>query len=384
MTAGSSDILVIDTANRIDQYVRQRLLSSGFNLHTVAAEDESLSYIRHHNPDLLLVCQGNPSNGLLGFVKEIRAIRLQLPIVLLLTAEELPLAVPVLEQGVMDYALVGADDLLLYVIHRNLRYSGIDRRVQRHAPVSDDIEEKLKLLVLDQQAGFRVQHSMMPESPITIGNVRLDHRIFPSLILSGDFVDYFALPDGRVLFYLADVSGHGASSAFVTVLLRSLSRRLEMEFSSLGLAHTSDILTWVNDELLRCELEHHVTMFLGIIDTPAQQMEYSNAAHFPAAILSGDGDTDFLQFGGRPLGLFKNVEYVSKTLHLPDSYTLVMFSDGVFEIMPQETLKDKEAHLLSLVKCGTRNVEALANHLGVNDRSHRPDDIAVFTVAGVR
>jgi hypothetical protein len=57
-----------------------------------------------------------------------------------------------------------------------------------------------------------------------------------------------------------------------------------------------------------------------------------------------------------------------------------MFSDGVFEIMPQETLRDKEEYLLSLVKCGTRSVGALADHL--NMVQAKKDDIAVLTVAG--
>ena len=177
------------------------------------------------------------------------------------------------------------------------------------------------------------------------------------------------------------MSGHGASSAFVTVLLRSLSRRLEQQFSELNLACTGDILLWMNDELLRCDLEHHVTMFLGVIDMSTHEMEYSNAAHFPAAILSREDEAEFLEIGGRPLGLFKNVDYESRAVKLPNSFTINMFSDGVFEIMPQETLKGKEEYLLSLVKYGTRSVQALADHLGMVQA--QKDDIAVFTVAGV-
>ena len=41
-------------------------------------------------------------------------------------------------------------------------------------------------------------------------------------MLSGDFVDYFRITDRHFAFYMADVSGHGASSAFVTVLSEEL------------------------------------------------------------------------------------------------------------------------------------------------------------------
>ena len=221
---------------------------------------------------------------------------------------------------------------------------------------------------------------MMPASPSHIGDVLLDHQIYPSLILSGDFIDYFPLPENRVLFYLADVAGHGASSAFVTVLLRSLSRRLEREYASLGLISPGEILTWMNDELLLCEVEHHVTIFMGVADMQTGQLTYSNAGHFPAAILSSDEHTAFLKSGGRPIGLFDGIEYESITLTLPETWSLVLFSDGVFEIMAQQTLKDKEDHLLSLVKCGARNVEQLSEQLGMTEAGSPPDDIAVFTV----
>ena len=380
MTVGGNDILVVNTDNRIDEHVLQRLKDDGYNVHQVAVEGDSLSHIRHHNPDLILISDSNPENGLLGFIKEIRAIRIQLPIVLLLDADELPSAVPVLEQGATDYALFGVEDLLLYVIKRNLRFGGVDRRVNRGPQVADNMEEKLNLLIHDQQAGFRVQSNMMPDAPACIGGVHFDHEIFPSLIMSGDFINYFSLSDGRILFYLADVSGHGASSGFVTILLRSLSRRLEEQWVDLELTSTGEILSWMNDELLRCDLEHHVTMFLGVIDASEGELEYSNAAHFPAVILSDQTNANYLEIGGRPLGLFRDVNYETRRVKLPESYTLVMFSDGVFEIMPQETLRDKEEYLLSLVKCGTRSVGALADHLGMVQA--KKDDIAVLTVAG--
>ena len=71
--------------------------------------------------------------------------------------------------------------------------------------------------------------NMLPVSPWTHRRVPFAHQIIPSLYLSGDFVDYFRVDERRVAFYLADVSGHGASSAFVTVLLKFMTTRLLFE-----------------------------------------------------------------------------------------------------------------------------------------------------------
>ena len=380
MTVGSKDILVVNTENRIDEHVLQLLSNNDYHVSPVTVESEALSYVRHHDPSLVLIGQ-SPETDLYGFIREIRSTNLQVPVVLLLEAKEVALAVPTLErQGGTDFALHGSDELLLYVINRNIAYSGVDRRLNRDRVVVDNPDEKLKLLIQDQQAGLRVQNSMMPESPLVIGDVQFDYRIFPSVILGGDFINVIEIPGDRIMFYLADVSGHGASSAFITVLLRSLSGRLEKQFAELDLHSTGDILSWMNNELLLCDLEHHVTMFLGIIDNATEKLEYSNAGHFPAAILSAEDETKYLEIGGRPLGLFEEVTYETRTLDLPNVYAMIMFSDGVFEIMPQETLKDKEEHLLSLVKCGNKSVEALADSLNV--LQPKQDDVAILTVAG--
>ena len=61
--------------------------------------------------------------------------------------------------------------------------------------------------------------------PKVINGVYYDYWFAPSLYLSGDFLDYQRYNDRFSAFYFADVSGHGASSAFVTVLLKYLCNR---------------------------------------------------------------------------------------------------------------------------------------------------------------
>ncbi len=91
------------------------------------------------------------------------------------------------------------------------------------------MQASLNLLQEDQNAGRQVQMNMLPVTPWSIEGLEFSHRIIPSLYLSGDFVDYFRVDERRVAFYLADVSGHGASSAFVTVLLKFMTTRLLYE-----------------------------------------------------------------------------------------------------------------------------------------------------------
>jgi serine phosphatase RsbU (regulator of sigma subunit) len=122
-------------------------------------------------------------------------------------------------------------------------------------------------------------------------------------------------------------------------------------------------------------------MFMGIIDIDNGKLEYSNAAHFPGTIFSCKKQTEFLEIGGLPLGLYESANYETNSLELPSEFTLVMFSDGIFEVMEQQTLKDKELFLLSLVAEGSCTIGSLSDHLGLGVVQDALDDIALFTIA---
>ncbi len=389
MSVGGSKLLVVEKQDEAESELTRLLQDSGFVPTNVTTEGDCLSNISASIPDLVLLSLPNESINARSLIQEILKIDADLPILLVGVRGQDENLADLMDVGATDFFRIfdGQDSLLRYAVEKNveLRKGQVEQRAdaEKVKELNLKLIESLKILERDQQAGLRVQQGMMPASPSTIGHVIFDHKIFPSLILSGDFIDYFQLPDDRVLFYIADVSGHGASSAFVTVLLKSLSKRLQSDFHELDTESPGRILAWLNHELLQCDLEQHVTMFLGIIDSAKNLLEYSNAAQFPAAILSGDERSQFLEIGGLPLGLYQSPEYDSRAVSLASRFSIVMFSDGVFEIMPQQTLKAKEEQLLSVVKSGNRSVEALAEQLGIANTRKVPDDIAVFTVAGV-
>ena len=114
----------------------------------------------------------------------------------------------------------------------------------------------------------------------------------------------------------------------------------------------------------------------------AVHLGYSSAAHFPGTILCHENGAGFLEIGGQPLGLFAKPNYLSYEVALPETYYIVMFSDGVFEILPETSLEDKEARLLDLASSHRdAGLDALVDDLGLLAASAIPDDIAVFSIA---
>ena len=380
-------VLVCDPTTSTRLTLVETLSVAGYAVSETSSTDDCIAAIDAEMPDALVIDVTNPSVDSLGFTLKLRDRAPELPVVVLYEQGREGEVRPLLQAGASDFmtAPLNEPTLLLHLVRRN-----VDQRAQLDALARIEagleernraLDENLRVLERDQQAGFRVQQSLMPPTPYTVGDVTFRHYLRPSLILSGDFIDYFELRDGRLLFFIADVSGHGASSAFVTVLLKSLSRRLLREFDKLGFTGTASMLEWFNQELLACELEQHSTMFLAIFDAVGDQLQYSNAAHFPATILSSEEGTDYLEIGGLPLGLYKGATYDEKVISLPEVCSLNLFSDGVFEIMSEQTLRAKEESLLNLVECGCRDIDGLIDELGLLTVEEAPDDIAIFTVA---
>jgi sigma-B regulation protein RsbU (phosphoserine phosphatase) len=84
------------------------------------------------------------------------------------------------------------------------------------------LARSLETLQEDQEAGRRIQFKLLPQTPFSpVENCTVTHRILPSLYLSGDFIDYFKIGEGKLGFYLADVSGSRCSQCFRDCFFKS-------------------------------------------------------------------------------------------------------------------------------------------------------------------
>jgi len=291
----------------------------------------------------------------------------------------------------------GADDYILNPDHNlNLTALVLQRAVSRKQEIQqsqqtyDELEQlnlelmtSLDLLRQDQQAGRYVQQKMLPDSPWAFQQQDFSYMICPSLYLSGDFVDYFPINDHQVMFYLADVSGHGASSAFITILLRVYIRRYVKRALRLEEpVNPADILKRVNTELLETGLGKHLTIFLGLLDSKNRQLRYCNGAHFPYPVLVDDDGGRFLEGKGMPVGLFEDATYEEFELLLHPRYHLTLFSDGVFEVINETSLAAKEKRLLEIATQFAGQHDAMVNHFTELGMQDAPDDVSLLAVSG--
>lgn len=384
--AGKASLLLVDDDEVVRNSIAAYLEDSGFNVLPARNGVEALEIFRASSPDVLICDLRMPRMDGLELIRRIVKIGPDsgriLPIIVISGAGVMNDVVEALRLGALDYLIkpIGNLEVLEHSIRRCLERVRLHRDNELY---SKRLEESLSLLEEDQTAGRQVQMKMLPKTPLEIGGYQFSYRLFPSLFLSGDFVDYCPIDSCHTLFYLADVSGHGASSAFVTTLLKYTVRNLLYEtccsdlFDQLTPAR---VLSHVNQGLLQSGIGKHATMVVGIIDTQANTLTYSVAGHLPLPVLCTGEKVEFVRGEGQPVGLFDEASYRDESLPLPDDFCFAIFSDGVLEILPGESIEEKEAVLQRLMAKSDRTVGDIVRLLGLHEDKDIQDDTSFLLV----
>jgi phosphoserine phosphatase RsbU/P len=376
-------LLVVDPDDALSSVLADSLSQLGFTVSRIPDAAGVAEWITHRRPELIL-CPYHPAHARpFGLAESILVHDPTLPVAVATHGDlEKTALLEALRVGVIDVLDVDHPDLnLAQQVDKAIGRGGRVTRVGMTSSAEDArTRAQLREFERDQRAGRYIQMGMLPPSPMVIDRYRLRHKLFPSLMLSGDFVDYFRITDRHFAFYMADVSGHGASSAFVTVLLKNFSRRLRREYRPKMLKAPGEILAALNRELLDNQLDKHVAVFIGVIDLAEESLAYSNGGHFPTAILCDDAGCRYLEAAGKPVGLFEGVSWVSNREPLRGPLSLAMVSDGVLEIMGTVPLADKEQRLLEAVETTHSKGTELWQVLGLDQRDAGPDDIACLVI----
>jgi sigma-B regulation protein RsbU (phosphoserine phosphatase) len=178
------------------------------------------------------------------------------------------------------------------------------------------------------QLARQMQKTLLParrkDFPMTALNL-------PAREISGDFYDYFELPDGRIAFCLGDVAGKGMDAALLMVRASSCLRWAGKDGTPPG-----EWLARVNREL--CETVTRgmfVCVVAGYYDPRTSMLELSNAGFPPLLLRRADESIRELRADGPPLGILSDYKYENLRLALAGG-SLYCFSDGVTDVRGPE------------------------------------------------
>ena len=174
----------------------------------------------------------------------------------------------------------------------------------------------------DLPSAAELQKRLLP-NPIELQNYTVETFFQPSAYLSGDWFDYWKISDKEVMFYLADVSGHGVTSSLLTSWMAAFHGRAKTP---------RGLIKKLNGMLVQENIEKHITMIAGILNLETHQLRWSSAGHYPPAIIFEPNQAPkILHTSSFPLGLTEELEVEEHECLLNRHARFIICSDGALE-----------------------------------------------------
>lgn len=176
-----------------------------------------------------------------------------------------------------------------------------------------------------------LQKSFLPNVRERIGDYEIAHCYVPAqseALIGGDFYDVVELSDGVLGVVIGDVSGKGVGATVHTAMAKYMLRGIAQEETDPAV-----VVSRLNNAIAQTvHSEVFITMFYGMLYTREKRLVYANAGHELPMLLKGDsGQCLSLDSTGQPMGIFADVVYGRREIHLSDGDALVLYTDGITE-----------------------------------------------------
>ena len=365
------------------------LTDSGYSMIEAGNGRLGLERIFEEAPDVILCDLRMPELDGMGVLEELNKRGMEIPFIVVSGSGEMIDAIRALRLGAWDYIVKPIEDMgiLEHAVKRALNHARLlkeNREFREELQAANhSLQESLRQIEEDEQAARYIQFQMFPKHSVFLGGCTFDYFLKTSALLSGDFLDYFRIDDARSVFYIADVSGHGAPSALVTVLLKSAIGHLMEEYRSFGnetILYPERVLGLLNETISTWNFEKYLTIFYALMDNSLGTLQYCNAGHFPYPVFHDGSTSRFLTEKNLPVGLFPDARYTSQIISLPATFSLALFSDGVLEVVEAACIAEKERIVLEVMKFGIPDTGAMKELLGLDGVGQVVDDITVLVV----
>lgn len=199
--------------------------------------------------------------------------------------------------------------------------------------------ERAKKVVLEGELDIAstVQQNLIPPPVFRNERIQIHSHYQSASQCGGDWWGFFEVGD-RLIFGIADTTGHGLPSALMTASARScfsMFEKLAEEDPAFNFS-AARMLAYANRVVF--DANHgqvNMTFFLGVIDFNQMMLTFANAGHNPPWILResprGQEIISLVSAGPRLGENRDTAEYEEKSLALRPDDLLFLYTDGVLE-----------------------------------------------------
>ncbi|TDB86769.1 response regulator [Actinomadura sp. KC216] len=329
------DLLLIDDDPSGVVMVEKMLAESGLDVGiTVAGDLAAARRALTRRTQCILVDLSTPGIDHLEGLRQVLALSETAAVVVLTGLDDAHLGVRAVSAGAEDYLVKQEVDAPL--LARAIRYA-IERKR------SEETERRLVEARILGRENARLERGLLPVPLIDDPSLRHHTRYRPGrrrALLGGDFYDTVQTEGGAVHLMIGDVAGHGPDEAALGVQLRMAWRTLVLA------GHTGEQLLGTLDTVLGHERrnEEIFTTLCMITIAPSRRTARMHLAGHPAPLLfreapaSGVPGAGGFEVAALPeyahgpaLGLVPGAEWPTTEIDLGESWSLLLYTDGLIE-----------------------------------------------------
>ncbi|MFW6107865.1 MAG: PP2C family protein-serine/threonine phosphatase, partial [bacterium] len=178
----------------------------------------------------------------------------------------------------------------------------------------------------EMEKARRIQNHLKPTAESYEG-LSVAHVYEPATEVAGDYFDVARQESGRVVFCVADVTGHGVPAAMGAAMLKTLfhsaARQTEDPAAMLRLIHDGFVPVSLNEDF--------ATVIIAAVDPDEGRLRYASAGHETGFLLRTNGSTEPLTATGPLLGISNVNGWAVETRTVAPGDRVAMLTDGLTE-----------------------------------------------------
>ena len=330
-TPSAADILVVDDERFSRRVLVRALNNAGFACREAEGGAEALQMIAEAPPALLLLDYAMPG-GLNGaeVCEQLRASAdgtvAQLPVIMLTGMGGEEQEVFCLQAGANDFVTKPVNPAVLKArIDTQLRLSALRQQLEAQNQELADWRVELER---DLEAARLTQQTIIPQKLPDVPGWKLASHYQPVIQVGGDIYDWLWLPGGRLFFWIADATGHGASAALLTALAKLLFRHAAALTDS-----PAEILRLVNADFRANFKGRLLLTAMGVaLDPTTGELTMAGAGHPPLLVMRR-GQVESWRSQCPPLGLQPELTAQEESISLAPGEGFFLFTDGFYDVV---------------------------------------------------
>ena len=376
-------ILVVDDDAISRKILAQLLASAGHDSRECEDGAKALQLIHAKPPSLLLLDFDMP--GLNG-AEVLRRLRsdadpavAQIPAIMLTGHGSEESEVSCLQAGADDFVTKPINAaVLLARIETQLRLRSMRRQLERQ---NDELEEWRGNLERDLEAARLTQQSLIPQKPPPLPGWQVAACYRAVIQVGGDIYGWLPMKDSRILFWIADGTGHGAAAALLTTLAKLLFHHGSVEHDA-----PATVMERVNSDFRSIfGARFFMTAMCVALDPASGHASVVGAGHPPLLVIRDNGATESIASIAPPLGLIEHPEFTETGIGFEAGDAFLLYTDGLFGSAKDERRRLTPQRLEKMLDHSAPSAEALLKGILTqvapdNAGDALPDDLAALAV----